>query len=78
MLVIIPLLPRLMPQIWRQRQELPPTATPITITKPGFVAFAIIDLFVMIALFLVGESPPTRMVPPEVAIIGATLALLVV
>ena len=77
-LVIIPLLPRLMPQIWRQRQELPPTTTPVAITKPGFVAFAIIVLVVMIALFLIGESLPTRIVPPEVAIVGATLALLVV
>jgi Na+/H+ antiporter NhaD/arsenite permease-like protein len=77
-LVIIPLLPRLMPQIWRQRQALPPTATPIAITRPGFVAFAIIVLFVMIGLFLFGENLPTRIVPPEVAIIGATLALLVV
>jgi Na+/H+ antiporter NhaD/arsenite permease-like protein len=67
-----------MPQIWRQRQELPPTTTPVAITKPGFVAFAIIVLVVMIALFLIGESLPTRIVPPEVAIVGATLALLVV
>jgi Na+/H+ antiporter NhaD/arsenite permease-like protein len=77
-LVIIPLLPRLMPEIWRQRQALPDEATPIVITRPGFVAFATVVLFVMIGLFLFGENLPTRIVPPEVAIIGATLALLVV
>ena len=60
-------------QTWRQRQELPPTAITITITKPEFVAFAIIVLFVMIGPFLVGDSLPTRIVLPEVAIIGATL-----
>lgn len=77
-LVIVPLLPRLMPETWGQRQALAGPAPPIVITKPGFVAFALVVLLAMIALFLFGESLPLRIVPPEVAIIGASLALLVV
>ncbi len=77
-LVIIPLLPRLMPEIWAHRTSRPPTATPRAIRRPGFVAFALAVLLVMVGLFLFGEKLPTRIVPPEVAIIGATLALLVV
>jgi Na+/H+ antiporter NhaD/arsenite permease-like protein len=77
-LVIIPLLPRLMPEIWAHRASRPPTATPNAIRRPGFVAFALGVLVVMVGLFLFGEKLPTRILPPEVAIIGATLALLVV
>lgn len=77
-LVIIPLLPRLMPEIWAHRASRLPTATPRAIRRPGFVAFALAVLLVMVGLFLFGEKLPTRIVPPEVAIIGATLALLVV
>lgn len=77
-LIVIPLLPRLMPEIWTRRVEVPRSAAPVAITRPGFVAFALIVLAVMVLLFLVGENLPTRIVPPEVAIIGATLALLAV
>ncbi len=77
-LIVIPLLPRLMPEVWHRHQALAPTAAPVAIKRPGFVAVAIAVLFVMIGLFLFGENLPTRIVPPEVAIVGATLALLVV
>lgn len=76
--IVIPLLPRLMPEVWSRRETLAAAAVPIAIKRPGFVAFAILVLFVMIGLFLFGEALPTRIVPPEVAIVGATLALLVV
>ena len=77
-LVILPLLPRLMPEIWGTRLALPSAIPASTIRRRGFVALALLVLAVMVALFLFGEALPTRIVPPAVAIIGATLALLVI
>jgi Na+/H+ antiporter NhaD/arsenite permease-like protein len=77
-IVIVPLLPRLMPQIWTAQSALPPRVAPPRIERPGFVLLALAVLALMVLLFLVGERLPTRIVPPAVAIIGATLALLVV
>lgn len=77
-LVIVPLLPLLMPEIWRMRLDLPPVMPSAPIARPGFVTLALLVLAVMVALFLFGETLPNRIVPPAVAIIGATLALLVV
>jgi Na+/H+ antiporter NhaD/arsenite permease-like protein len=77
-LAIVPLLPRLMPEVWGARLTLPPAAPAAPIRQPGFVALALVVLAVMVALFLFGEALPTQIVPPAVAIIGATLALLVI
>ena len=77
-LAVVPLLPLLLPKIWATRVTLPPERPPVTIERPGFLALALLVLVIMVALFLVGESLPTRIVPPQVAIIGAALALLVV
>jgi Na+/H+ antiporter NhaD/arsenite permease-like protein len=77
-LVILPFLPRLMPEIWNARAEVPRADPLPPIERPAFVAFALAILAVMVALFLVGEELPTKIVPPAVAIIAATLALLVV
>jgi Na+/H+ antiporter NhaD/arsenite permease-like protein len=71
-LVIVPLLPLLMPTIWRARSELPPR-TGATIERPGFAALAL-----MVGLFIFGESLPVPIIAPEVAILGAALALLIV
>jgi Na+/H+ antiporter NhaD/arsenite permease-like protein len=60
------------------RLDLPPAAPSAPIARPGFVTLALLVLAVMVALFLFGETLPNRIVPPAVAIIGATLALLVV
>jgi Na+/H+ antiporter NhaD/arsenite permease-like protein len=78
MLVIIPLLPRLMPEVWRVRRELSAGAPRHAIERPLFVALALGVLLLMIVLFVLGEDLPWKVVPPEVAIIAATLALLVV
>ena len=78
MLVVVPLLPRLMPGIWNVRRELSAEKSRAVITRPGFVALALGVLLLMIVLFVFGEDLPTRIVPPEVAIIAATLALFVV
>jgi Na+/H+ antiporter NhaD/arsenite permease-like protein len=77
-LVIVPLLPKLMPSIWNARSALPPKAALPSIEHLGFVVLALAVLALMVVLFLVGELLPIRIVPPAVAIIGATLALLVV
>ncbi|HWS01920.1 MAG TPA: SLC13 family permease, partial [Gammaproteobacteria bacterium] len=77
-LVIVPLLPWLMPSIWRAQSPLPPKVALPRIERPGFVVLSLAILVLMVVLFLVGEQLPTHIVPPAVAIIAATLALLVV
>ena len=77
-LAVVPLLPLLMPKIWAAQVTLPPERPPVTIEQPGFLALALLVLVMMVALFLIGESLPTHIVPPQVAIISAALALLVV
>ncbi len=77
-LAIIPMLPLLMRDIWRLRVVLPAAPPPPPIERPGFVILALGVLLVMVMLFLFGESLPTRVLPPAVAIIAASLALLVI
>jgi len=77
-LAVVPLLPLLLPKIWAAQVTLPPERPPVTIEQPGFLALALLVLVMMVALFLIGESLPTHIVPPQVAIISAALALLVV
>jgi Na+/H+ antiporter NhaD/arsenite permease-like protein len=77
-LAIIPMLPLLMRDIWRLRVVLPAAPPPPPIERPGFVILALGVLLVMVILFLFGESLPTRVLPPAVAIIAASLALLVI
>jgi Na+/H+ antiporter NhaD/arsenite permease-like protein len=78
MLVIVPLLPRLMPEIWNTQRELSLEKPRAIIERPRFVALALGVLLLMIVLFVFGEDLPSKIVPPAVAIIAATLALLVV
>jgi len=78
MLVIVPLLPRLMPGIWNVRRTLPERKPVRAIERPSFAVLALGVLLLMIVLFVFGENLPGRIVPPEVAIIAATLALLLV
>ena len=77
-LAVVPLLPLLLPKIWATQVTLPPERPPVTIEQPGFLALSLLVLVMMVALFLIGESLPTHIVPPQVAIISAALALLVV
>ncbi len=76
-LVVVPFLPRLLPQVWNVQVALPPSA-PVAIKYPGFLVLSLLVVLMMVALFIIGESLPTRIIPPQVAIIGASLALLVV
>ena len=77
-LAVVPLLPLLLPKIWATQVTLPPERPPVTIERPGFLALSLLVLVMMVALFLIGESLPIHIVPPQVAIISAALALLVV
>jgi Na+/H+ antiporter NhaD/arsenite permease-like protein len=78
LVVIVPLLPLLMPDVWRLRRTLPPETPVRPLERPGFAVLSLAVLGLMIVLFLFGESLPTHVVPPAVAIIAATLALLVI
>jgi Na+/H+ antiporter NhaD/arsenite permease-like protein len=77
-LAIVPLLPWLMPEVWQVRVTLPPAGPAPRVERKGFVALSLVALAVLVLLFLFGELLPTRIVPPAVAIIGASLALLVI
>lgn len=77
-LVVVPLMPWLLPKIWATRVTLPAAQPRLSIEQPAFLVLSLLVLLTMVILFLVGESLPTQIVPPAVAIIGASLALLVV
>ena len=77
-LAILPLLPWLLRDTWRLRLDLPEPAPPPPIERPGFVLLALGVLLVMVLLFLFGEQLPNMVTPPAVAIIAASLALLVI
>jgi Na+/H+ antiporter NhaD/arsenite permease-like protein len=78
LVVLAPMLPLLMPDLWRMRRTLPPAEPPKPLERPRFAMLAVAVLALMVALFLFGEDLPTRIVPPTVAIIAASLALLVI
>ena len=77
-LVLIPLMPRVMGEVWRVQRDVPATLQPQPLARPVFAVVSLLVLGVMIVLFLVGEQLPIHVVPPAVAIVGASLALLVV
>jgi len=77
-LVIVPLLPLLMRDVWNTRRELPPAGPMPRLQRPAFVALALAVLAVMVLLFLFGQQLPTNVAPPAAAILAATLALLAV
>lgn len=76
-LVIIPLLPRLMPEVWNSRVEVAAKNSLPPIERPYFAALSLLVLAIMVTLFLIGEELPSKIGPPAVAILAATLALLV-
>jgi len=78
MLIIIPLLPLLMPEIWNVRRVLPQGRPRAPIKRPIFVVLSLGVLLLMIVLFVLGEDLPGKIVPPQVAMIAAALALLLV
>ena len=77
-LVVIPLLPWLMPQIWKTQVALPAVQEVTRIEKPLFVLLTLFVLVLMVLMFLIGEQLPTHIMPPAVAIMAASLALLLI
>ena len=77
-LAVVPLLPLLLPKIWAMQVELPAARPAVTVERPAFLVLSLLVLVTMVALFLFGESLPARIIPPQVAIIAAALALLVI
>ncbi|HZO09634.1 MAG TPA: SLC13 family permease [Myxococcota bacterium] len=78
LLVLVPTLPLLFRETWRLRRELPPDRPLAPIARPAFAALAIAVLGAMLVLFVFGDRLPSHIVPPGVAVIAASLALLVV
>ncbi len=76
-LMIVPLLPWLMRDLWNLRRTLPQRAAATRLERPVYAALVAAVLLMMVALFVVGEDLPSRIVPPAVAIIASALALLV-
>ncbi len=78
LLVIIPLMPWLMKDVWQMQRTLPENLRIQPLQRPGYAAFSVLVLVVMVFLFIFGDRTPTQIIPPGVAIIAATLALLIV
>lgn len=77
-LVVIPLLPLLLPDVWKAHTDIDRTTALPPIHRPGFAVFALVVLALMVGLFLVGEELPVKLGPPGTSIIAATLALLLI
>ena len=78
LLVIIPLVPLLMKDVWQAQHKLPADLKIKPIERPGYAIFSLLVLVLMVVLFIFGEKAPVQLLPPVVAIIAASLALLVV
>jgi Na+/H+ antiporter NhaD/arsenite permease-like protein len=77
-LVLVPLLPVVLKDVWRAQRILPAHLQPKPLKRPLMAAFSLLVLAAMVVLFMFDEYLPTHIVPPAVAIIAASLALLVV
>jgi Na+/H+ antiporter NhaD/arsenite permease-like protein len=77
-LTLVPLLPWLFKDLWRVKRSLPADLKATPLERPLLCLFALLILAFMVLLFLFGDLLPTKVAPPAVAIIGATLALLLI
>ena len=75
---LAPLLPWLMKDLWRTRRTLPPDLKPSPLERPALCLFALLIMAFMVFLFLFSDMLPNKIVPPAVAIIAASLGLLLV
>jgi Na+/H+ antiporter NhaD/arsenite permease-like protein len=75
--VIVPLLPWLMRDLWTLQRTLPPRGAARRFEHPVYAALSIAVLLMMMLLFVFGESLPSHIVPPAAAVIASALALLV-
>jgi Na+/H+ antiporter NhaD/arsenite permease-like protein len=77
-LILVPLLPVVLKDVWHVQRVLPAHLQPKPLKRPVMAACSLLVLAAMIVLFVFGENLPTHIVPPAVAIIAASLALLVI
>jgi Na+/H+ antiporter NhaD/arsenite permease-like protein len=75
---LVPLLPWLLKDVWQVKRALPSDLKPATLQRPSLCLFALLILALMVLLFIFGDYLPTKIVPPGVAIIAASLGLLLV
>jgi Na+/H+ antiporter NhaD/arsenite permease-like protein len=78
LLALVPLLPFLMKDLWQQERSLPADLKPEPLKRPYLCLSALLILALMVVLFIAGEYLPTKIVPPAVAIVAASLGLLLV
>jgi Na+/H+ antiporter NhaD/arsenite permease-like protein len=79
LLALLPLLSRITGDIWRVNKHLPAEATSIPpLKEPLLGGLALFLLLAMMLLFLFGELLPIQIVPPAVAIVVCSAALLMV
>ena len=76
LLVLLPLLPWLMGNVWRAKCALPGELRVEPLKHPLFAAASLFVLAIMVLLFLFGDYLPVQIIPPSAAIIGCSLALL--
>ncbi|HET6515119.1 MAG TPA: SLC13 family permease [Thermodesulfovibrionales bacterium] len=78
LVVLVPLMPLIMKDVWRVRKPIPEILELKPIQKPLLLVCSLVVLAGMVLLFLFGEYLPVRIVPPSVSIIAASLALLII
>jgi Na+/H+ antiporter NhaD/arsenite permease-like protein len=78
LLALMLLLPRLTRDIWSVRRTIPATVAVPALKEPLLGGLALFLLIVMMLLFLFGELLPIKIVPPAVAIVVCSVALLIV
>src|SRR5512135_3085473 len=78
LLALVPLLPRLTRNIWTVDRRLPADIVVPPLKDPMLSGLALFLLAVMMLLFLFGELLPIQIVPPGVAIVVCSAALLMV
>jgi Na+/H+ antiporter NhaD/arsenite permease-like protein len=72
------LLPRLTRDIWSVNKTIPADVVIPRLKHPALAGLALLLLAIMILLFLFGELLPIQIVPPAVAIVVCSVALLIV
>ncbi len=78
LVVLVPLLPWLLKDVWQVKRALPADLKPEPLQRPYLCLLALLILALMMVLFIFGDYIPTRIVPPAVAIIAASLGLLLI
>jgi len=78
LIAVIPLLPRLTKEIWIVNRNFAAAVTIPPLKEPLLGILALLLLLAMMLLFLFGELLPIKIVPPGVAIVVCSVALLIV